>query len=235
MKNSPLRNIPSGVRLALEMEDPRASELALQQIISHREKPELRHVFYVHSNASQTAHYAHTEDYLAAQQAQLGKVTREQALADPRLKAEREAILKKTHIISTGGPQSATDVPDTNRTMLVRHQDLVPQLPTWASLKGKASSPNLQSFGPQFPPSPDVSTLADMEPYQTAAMFLSATATGVREHTYKRYQESAEGATRQVVESSSKPTRVHVGEGMFGTDAGAKKRAREVEEALRKS
>jgi hypothetical protein len=234
MANSPLRNILSAVRLGLGFEDARASQLAQQQLLSHREEPELQHVFHVHSNASQTAHYAHTHDYLSAQQAQLDKVPKEQALTDPRQKAERDAILKKTSIVSTGGPQAATDLPDPNRSMLVRHQDVVPQLLTAALLKGKASSPNLQMFGPQFPPVPDEATFAGMEPEEIGAMLIKTMVTGVGEHAYTKYQKPAEGVTKQVVDSTSKSTRVHVGEGVFGTDAGAKKRAKEVEDALRK-
>lgn len=235
MKNSPFYNIPSAMRLAVGIEDQRANQLALQQLESHRTEPDMQHVFHVHSNASQTTHHAHTHDTLSSQQAKLDKIPKEQALADSKLKAEREAILNKTHIVSTGGPPAQTDVPDTNRQMLVRPMDIVPQLATISSIKGKATQPNLQTFGTPSPPVPDVSTFATMEPEQITAQLIGLGIKGVQEHNYnKMYKEQAEKATKQVVGSINANVRVHVGEGVLGTDVGAKKRAKDVEEALKK-
>lgn len=234
MKNSSFYNIPSAIGIALGLQDTRASQLASQQIEAHRAEPDVHHVFHVHSNASQTAHYAHTNEVLASQQAIMGNMTKKQALADPKLTKERERLIQQTHIVSTGGPPTHTDVPDKNRQTLVRLQDIVPQFFTSSLYNGKVTWPNLQTFGPPPPEVPDMTEFASMESDEIGAKLIGATIKGVQEHSYnKMYKEQAQQTTKRVVGSINAPVRVHVGEGVFGTDEGAKKRAKDVEEAVR--
>jgi hypothetical protein len=233
MKNSPFRNILSAAMLGLGFGEQRSQGIATDRLNAHRENPEKHHLFHVHSNASQATHAAHTHDVLAAEQARTAKISKEDALADSRLTAERNSILNQTHIVSTGGPMTHTDVPDQNRTMISRREDIVPQLPTYSGLKGKATRPNLIELGDEPPPMLDAVTLSSMEPEQIGAQFIKQTVTGVQEHSYQnKYRKEAEQVTRQKIKELNVPMHVHVGEGVFGTDQGAKKRMEEVRESV---
>ena len=232
MENSSYLNFPSGVLNALGMQDERVSRLATQQLLSHRNKPDMHHVFVAHSNASQVAMGTHTHHALAAAQADQDNITKAEALQSMKHTEERNAIIKKTWVVSAGGPQSATDLPPTNVRTFRHRDDPVPQLPTHDSLTGQAVSHNLQILGSPAPPFSEVTRLVDMEPEEAIAHPLLS---GFRAHEFENYREPATRSAIEILNSLPSDARIFSGEGWGGTDESAMRRSKELEEAFKAS
>lgn len=237
MPNAPLFNVPSGINQALGLRDQRVQDTADHRLDVHRQDPATHVVYDGHSNGSQTAHTANTHEELTRAQARRDSISEDAARDSEQHQQERQQMLNQTHIVSLGGPRTRTDVPDANRDMIRHVDDIVPQVPTYDSLTGRATTPNERVLGPsQLPPVPEPETLVDTDPERTTANLMNAVGTGVRMHTYDTvYQQSSEETTQrrvQDLQQQGHPVHVRVAEGWGGTDADAARRTEQIRSAV---